>query len=691
MIQLEVHGEGFSLSYKGRKLIEHNRRRPCLAVGRGDGRYRSVRAHFRIRDRVQERAPCREFRVLNEAAGANEIAQESAERELAGKGLPGRMAVPQVAIEFPGRIRLLCSEEQGRLCMRFADPQSPWNRVWLDLWAEPREHIYGCGEQYSELDLRGKRLPVWSQEQGIGRGRGLITLLAEAKMGAGGHWYSSYFPLTAFLSSYNWSCLCDSPAYAEFDFRDKNRHRLEFWQIPESIRFDVQDSAPAIVGAFSDALGRQPPVPEWTLEGMWLGVQGGPEVILEKIERALDAGIHVSAVWVQDWVGRRLTSFGSQLMWNWRYDAERYPELPTLIEKLHSRGIRFLGYINPFLAIEKELYQEASARGFCVKNGSGRDHYVTITDFPAAMIDLTNPDARDWIKGVIRENLIGIGLDGWMADYGEYLPPGAVLASGESWDAVHNRYPAWWARVNWEALQETGREKEVVFFMRAGYHGSVACSPAFWAGDQLVNWNLGDGLATVIPAGISLGLQGIGHFHSDVGGFTTVAWIRRSKELFLRWMELGTFSLQLRSHEGNRPERNWQFDSDAETLSHVARMTEVFDHLKAYRQHSLKEYQETGIPVIRHPYLHYEGDSQLHGLKYQYLFGRDLLVAPVITPRRSAWTVYLPEDQWIHLWSGREFAPGRRRVAAPLGQPPVFYRKRSPFRETFEAIRREFG
>jgi len=669
MIDLQRRTGGFSLGYKGRTVLEHSSRRPCLSVGTGRGRYRVTRGHFRIGDRVQQKLPCRDYRILREEGGES-----------------GR-----VVIEFTGAVRLHCSVEQGRLYLRFSHPQKQWNRVWLDLWAEAEEHIYGCGEQYSKLDLRGSRLPVWSQEQGIGRGRGLITLLAQAKMGAGGHWYSSYFPMTAFLSSSGWSCLCDAPSFARFDFRSRNRHRLEFWQIPASIVLDVQESAPAVVGSLSAAVGRQPRAPQWSQEGMWLGVQGGPEAVRSKIERARTAGIHVSAVWVQDWSGRRLTSFGSQLMWNWRFDPQRYPDLPGFIEELHRGGIRFLGYINPFLAIEQDLYREARAGGYCVHDVSGADHYVTITDFPAAMLDLTNAETRNWIKQVIKRNMLGIGMDGWMADYGEYLPPGAVLSSGQSWDEVHNTYPALWAAVNREALLEAGRQRDVHVFMRAGYHGSSACCPAFWAGDQLVNWNPGDGLATVIPAGISLGLQGIAHFHSDIGGFTTVAWVRRRKELFLRWMEQAAFSLQLRGHEGNRPERNWQFDSDEQTLELTARMTRVFDRLKPYRLHCLQEYRANGLPPIRHPYLHYEQDRRLHRLKYQYLLGRDLLVAPVIRPRRRGWSVYLPEDRWIHLWSGREYAPGWRRVAAPVGQPPVFYRADSPFLDTFEQLRREAG
>jgi alpha-glucosidase len=438
----------------------------------------------------------------------------------------------------------------------------------------------------------------------------------------------------------------------------------------------------------SALVGRQPPLPAWTQEGIWLGVQGGTEAIRGKLARAREAGLRVAALWVQDWEGRRVTSFGSQLMWNWEYDEERYPRLPRLIDELHREGVRFLGYINPFLAIEKELYREASARGFCVKDDAGRDLLVTVTTFPAALVDLSNPEAAAWIKQVIKEKMIGIGLDGWMADYGEYLPPGACPASGESWESLHNRYPLLWARANHEAVREAGREGDVVFFMRSGFTGSSRYAPLFWAGDQLVNWGRGDGLPTVIPAALSLGLQGVGQHHSDIGGFTSVLWARRSKELLLRWAEQAAFSAVMRSHESNRPGSQWQFHSDEETLRLLARATEVFARLKPYRLQALEEYQSTGLPLMRHPCLHYEGDRTVHRLSYQYLLGRDLLVAPVLRPRSRSWRVYLPEDSWVHLWSGRPFAAGWHRLPAPPGRPPVFYRAASAFRRDFESLQR---
>jgi sulfoquinovosidase len=376
------------------------------------------------------------------------------------------------------------------------------------------------------------------------------------------------------------------------------------------------------------------------------------------------------------------------LFWDWKYDPKLYPDLPQYIEKLRKQGVRFFGYINPFLAIEGALYREASERGFLIQKASGEEYHIVVTTFPAALLDLSNPEARTWIKQIIRESMIDIGLAGWMADYGEYLPTDAVLASGEPAELYHNRYPVEWAQINTEAIQEAGKEGEVVFFTRAGYSGTSRYSTLAWTGDQLVGWSLDDGLASAISASVSSGFCGIGFSHSDIGGFTTLGPYMRSKELFMRWTEMAVFSAMMRTHEGNRPDDNWQFDSDEETLQHFARMSALHVELKSYIEHAVKEYLKTGLPVMRHPFLHYERDEQVHELRYQYLFGRDLLVAPVYLPGVNSWKVYLPEDEWAFLWNHIPYAKGWHTVEAPLGQPPVFFRVNSHWLEMFRKIGR---
>ena len=114
--------------------------------------------------------------------------------------------------------------------------------------------------------------------------------------------------------------------------------------------------------------------------------------------------------------------------------------------------------------------------------------------------------------------------------------------------------------------------------MRAGSTGSQKYSTMMWAGDQNVDWSLDDGLASVVPAALSLAMTGHGLHHSDIGGYTTLFEMKRSKELLLRWCDFSAFTPMMRTHEGNRPGDNWQFDGDAETIAHFARMTTVFTH-----------------------------------------------------------------------------------------------------------------
>lgn len=312
-----------------------------------------------------------------------------------------------------------------------------------------------------------------------------------------------------------------------------------------------------------------------------------------------------------------------------------------------------LGYCNPFLATEKELYQIASKKGYCVKDKDGNDYMVKITTFPAAMVDFTNPEAYDWIKGIIKENLIGLGLAGWMADFGEYLPTDAVLFSGEDPEIVHNTWPARWAQCNREAIEECGKLGEIMFFTRAGYSDTPKYSTMMWNGDNHVDFSLDIGLASVIPAMLSLTCCGYGISHSDIGGYTTFSNLRRSEELYLRWCEMNAFSPLMRGHEGLNPD---------------------LKNAVAYNS-------EKGVGVVRPLFFYYEEEAAYQEC-YEYLLGRDMLVAPVVRPGETKRKVYLPQDKWVHLWSGKAYDGGTYTVDAPIGEIPVFVRK-----EAFEQFK----
>jgi sulfoquinovosidase len=283
-----------------------------------------------------------------------------------------------------------------------------------------------------------------------------------------------------------------------------------------------------------------------------------------------------------------------------------------------------------------------------------------------------------------------------MADFGEGLPYDAVLHSGADPKSYHNRYAEEWAEVNREAIREAGCEDDIVFFNRSGYTKSPRYSTLFWLGDQLVNWGEHDGIKSAVTGLLSSGLSGYSLEHSDIGGYTAIDsppfTYHRSKELLLRWIELGAFTSVFRTHEGNIPEVNHQIYSDEDTLKHFVRFAKIYAAWKPYRMDLVEEASESGLPVVRHPFIHYPNDPEVLGLNYQFMVGQEFMVAPVLDPGEDTVEVYFPPGLWVHLWTGKTYGSPERgvyeSVPAPIGEPAVFYKvgseEGSRFREEIE-------
>lgn len=665
MYELKNSADGFSITLDGRELLRHQPDRPCLFIGRGEADIKMFRGNFDIKDCLVEKIALTDWNV-----------------EKVSDGWQIKLSRTDVAEAI-----LHVTTEEGRLKMTIAGAKDGTNRFWLNLEADPQEKIYGCGEQFSYFNLRGRNFPLWTSEQGVGRNKKtLVTWQADCQENAGGDYYWTFYPQPTFVSTKKYYCHIVNTSYMDFDFSKSDRHELAIWDKDVTLLFETGETYIELVRKLTDLLGRQPEMPDWVYEGMILGIQGGTATCLEKTQKMLDNGVKVAGIWAQDWEGRRITSFGKRLMWNWRWDEELYPGLDQEIKNLKARGIRFMGYINPYVAIEKELYAEAAEKGYLAKNAQRADYQVEFGEFYAGVVDFTNPEAFAWYKEVIKKNLIDFGLDGWMADFGEYLPTDTILHNGVSAEIMHNAWPVLWAQCNYEAIKEAGKLGEILYFMRAGYSGSQKYSVMMWAGDQNVDWSLDDGLASVIPSALSLAMSGHGLHHSDIGGYTTLFGMKRSKELLLRWTDFAAFTPLMRTHEGNRPDDNWQFDSDEETMKHFARMTDVHVKLAPYLKEQVRLNAMEGLPVMRPLFMHYEQDEQAYDIAYQYLLGRDLLVAPIHEEGATTWQVYLPEDEWVELWTGKKYTGGNVTVDGSLGCPPVFYRVASTWSKLFAEI-----
>lgn len=665
-MKLDYHEHGFSLLHGTEALFSHGPGAPCLFAGLGAPDIACYRGNFTIRDYVSERVAL--THCVTRREGEVVIADLSAQ--------PGQP--PRLSLAF----HLTPDHAQIRFTAHGAKP----NRLWLRLPAQPGEKLWGGGEQMSYFDMKGRHFPLFTSEPGVGRDKSsFITFQADATGQAGGDYYNTNYPQPSFLSSRRHACHLETTAYCAFDFRHDEFHELESWAVPDALEFFTAPNYAGLVRQMARRFGQPPALPGWVHDGAILGLKEG-ETSFTRMARIAAAGASIVGLWCEDWCGVRETSFGTRLFWDWRANAARYPGLREHVAALRERGVRFLGYVNPYLAVDGALFPEAKAGNYLVRNQAGDVYVMDFGEFDCGILDFTNQDAADWFADkVIGAEMLDLGLSGWMADFGEYLPTDAVLANGMDALEAHNLWPVLWARVNEAAVEKRNKVEETLFFMRAGFTGVQAHNRLLWAGDQCVDFSRHDGLQTVICGALSSGLLGNPYHHSDIGGYTSLFGNVRTADLMMRWTEMAAFTPVMRSHEGNRPRANLQLDEDPQVLAHFARMTRVFAALAPYRRAVAQEAVETGLPMQRPLFLHFEDDPACYETQTVYLLGADLLVAPIIFAQTQDAEIYLPKGTgWVHLWSGQPYQGGQKvRVQAPYGQPPVFYRAGAAYAELF--------
>lgn len=646
------------LEFKGRKVFSHSATSPFISIGNGGIRYKSSHGSFSVKKEKAGSVALDNYKIDGDSLELfrNDIA-----------------------------VKLTFTEKNGILYANIGI-RGEIKNVSFSFDSHNNEMFFGGGEQYRKLNFKGEKVTNFVSEhikvmpiveKTIFRKFKKYRVRSHSEI-------NSYSPMSTFVSSDKYALRFDTDGYGEQDFTQADKTVFTYWDTPKGFCYITEDSFKDISRKLAEDIPSNPFLPDWAYKGMILGVQGGIKTVKNKAHYMLEQGAQVAGVWCQDWSGKKVTAAGSQVYWNWEADDKLYPELKKEISELKSKGVRFLAYINPYLIVNGKMYNECKEKGYLIKNAEGGIYHITSTTFAAGMMDLTNPDMVKYLKDtIIKKNMLESGIDGYMADFGEYLPVDSVLYDGDA-AKLHNEWPVLWAKINREAIAESGRECEIFFFTRSGYNGVQEYTTIMWNGDQHTDFSPDYGLPCVIPASINLGMSGLCAAHSDIGGFISFRNLRRDAELYIRWLEICAFSPLMRGHETIKPQNNVQFDS-REILPYVVFFSGIYQKLAPYIKHCMEE-ARAGIPVIRAPFYEYN-DMSLYKEDYVYMLGSELFVAPVVTKGAEERQVYVPQGEWIHLLSGKPYGGGEQSILAPLGVPVVLYKKDSCFAELFASCK----
>lgn len=376
--------------------------------------------------------------------------------------------------------------------------------------------------------------------------------------------------------------------------------------------------------------------------------------------------------------------------------------------------------MNPHLNIEGDLFLQAEQAGALVKVRDPKTGFTATLiqdfgEFECGTVDLSTELGRNWYIENIIHPALDLGIRGWMADFGEYLPiseNNLILNSGETGSIAHNKFAEYWSLTNYQAIvkYENLSHEDVFIYYRAGFTESNQYAQYTWAGDQTVDWSRSDGMGSVVPAALSIGMSGMTSTHIDIGLYTTLGKFSydgyeflnlRCKELLLRSAEYAVFTPTMRTHESNRPDDNWQVYTDSDTISRYTRLVDLHDQMFGYFQQLSTE----NLPMQRALCLLFdfiECNNEDYNLQ-QFMLGDHVLVSPVILPGQTTKTVTLPRlpkgQTWVHLWTGKQFEfdlyPEDETlidltVASQVGNPPVFWKNsedlENNFREIFESF-----
>lgn len=541
------------------------------------------------------------------------------------------------------------------------------DRIVLNLSCNSNDHFYGLGEQYNSFDQKGNIIGIWAQDHGFLQAIPITSNLQAAL-------HPTYFPEPFMLTNKPAGLLISSTAYSKFDLCASNPKQasIELWDTNMNIIL-ISDIDPIhIIRDFTGIVGRQPLSPPWVI-GPWISVEGGSVSLTTTAAQLRTNRIPSSAIWYQDWIGgNNKGNDGYDILYHWTPDYTLYPDMAGVNMTLNAMGFKALSYFNSFVDGSLDQWNTAETNGYLITDSTGTpDTFIGPFLSSGSMVDPTNPSATTWVQGFM-QSATTLGFNGWMADFGEWMPFDSYMKAGPA-SLLHNEYPVLWAKLNYQALSSAIPSGDFVFFMRSGYLGSQPYQPVVWAGDQDTDFDPTFGLPTVITAALNMGVSGVPIFTHDIAGYASFANPPSTKELYFRWTELGCFTPVMRTHNGYDYYTNWNWNTDEDTITmfktYATLHVELFPYIYTY----ITQAHNNGTPIMQALWLKFSNDPKTALINDAYMFGDEMLVAPVITQGAISRTFYLPYGNWYPFNGGNVIAGGISvTVNAPMNTIPVY-------------------
>jgi alpha-D-xyloside xylohydrolase len=376
-------------------------------------------------------------------------------------------------------------------------------------------------------------------------------------------------------------------------------------------------------------------------------------------------------------------------------NAADFPDPAGMNKKLHDEGLHTIISVWPRFEKESRYFDYLAAKNWLLKDADGKpvDGLAVRSDRAGGLLDSTNPDAREWYWGKIRDNIASQGFDWfWLDETEPDLVPDGYFYSIGSGDRYHNLFPL----VHTQGVSEGSRRdrpgKRNLILARAAYLGSQRYGSLFWSSDINPTW---EALKRQVPTGLDFTATGLAYWGNDIGGWQ---WLPQQHtparaplldpsdarevvghnddypELITRWYEYAAFTPTVRAHGSRKGTEVWSYGRQAEGV--IAKYLKLRYSLIPYLYSLGKHTTDTGAPFMRALFMDFPDDIAVATIGDEYMLGPAFLVAPVTEQGRESRAVYLPAgSDWYNFWTNEKFRGGQTlQVAAPIDVIPLFVR-----------------